>query len=51
MSNSETPNIILIENPAFGHPDYAVIRDLMYMVDKNMMMKIIDQPLLDNCNR
>lgn len=30
-------NIYLNENPAFGNPNYNIVRSLLYMVDNNMM--------------
>jgi hypothetical protein len=37
MTTANIPNIIINESTAFGNPNYAVIRNLLYMVDRNMM--------------
>lgn len=37
MDSNVSPNIILREDIAFGNPNYAVVRDFLYMVDNNMM--------------
>lgn len=45
-----TPNIVLQENEAFGHPNYGVIRALLFMVDMNMMTALERPPFSSqNC--
>lgn len=44
MNDEITPNIVIVDNPGFGQPNYRVVTSLLYMVDISMMSALDRQP-------